>query len=317
MSTVALRELARDIKDFVLFKRTLGRRYETAEYTLKRFQRFATQHAKDSRIELEPVIHAWIKRPGARSRTTISHQFGTVRELCLYRRRRDLRSYVPDRSLAPRRGPKFLPQPLSHAQVRRLLEVARSYSDAAYEGEMLHLLCLMLYCMGLRPGEPRRIRMADLDRKARTVLIRESKEKTRIVPFGADLALLIERYVEKRAQLKHADPDGSLLVDREGRELSARRLSKVMGKLWRRTGLKPARGRSGARTYDLRHAFAVHRLTDWYRKGADLHARLPWLSAYMGHDDLLGTETYLHATPQLLRAASRRFAKRFKEGSLS
>ena len=69
----------------------------------------------------------------------------------------------------------------------------------------------------------------------------------------------------------------------------------------------------GPRPYDVRHAFAVHRLTDWNRKGLDVHARLPWLSAYMGHSNVLGTEDYLHATPELLRLASRRFEKRFHE----
>ena len=33
----------------------------------------------------------------------------------------------------------------------------------------------------------------------------------------------------------------------------------------------------------------------------------------MGHNNLLGTENYLHATPELLRLASRRFEKRFLE----
>ncbi|MBM4318897.1 MAG: integrase, partial [Deltaproteobacteria bacterium] len=65
--------------------------------------------------------------------------------------------------------------------------------------------------------------------------------------------------------------------------------------------------------YDLRHAFAVHRLTRWYREGADVHALLPWLSAYMGHYDLQGTETYLRATPELLAIASDRFHSRFDD----
>jgi integrase/recombinase XerD len=63
---------------------------------------------------------------------------------------------------------------------------------------------------------------------------------------------------------------------------------------------------------DLRHAFASHRLARWYREGVDLHAHLPWLSAYMGHNDLLGTETYLTASPDLLRIASDRFAARLR-----
>jgi integrase/recombinase XerD len=46
----------------------------------------------------------------------------------------------------------------------------------------------------------------------------------------------------------------------------------------------------GPRLHDLRHTFAVHRLEDWYRQGADLGAKLPVLSAYMGHQSLAGTQ---------------------------
>ena len=54
----------------------------------------------------------------------------------------------------------------------------------------------------------------------------------------------------------------------------------------------------------------MHRLERWYRAGVDIHARLPWLSAYMGHDNILGTETYLTATPRLLDVAARRLRRR-------
>jgi integrase/recombinase XerD len=80
--------------------------------------------------------------------------------------------------------------------------------------------------------------------------------------------------------------------------------------LLRRARLKPPSGRVGPRPYDLRHAFAVHRLERWYRAGVAVQARLPWLSAYLGHDDILGTEVYLTATPQLLELAARRLKRR-------
>jgi hypothetical protein len=44
----------------------------------------------------------------------------------------------------------------------------------------------------------------------------------------------------------------------------------------------------------------------------DVHARLPQLSAYLGHVDLLGTEVYLKATPQLLELASDRFERHLR-----
>jgi integrase len=76
--------------------------------------------------------------------------------------------------------------------------------------------------------------------------------------------------------------------------------------------MKPLSGRIGARPYEFRHAFAVHRLTAWAVAGVDVHAKLPLLSAYLGHQNILGTEVYLKATPQLLELASSRFEEHLR-----
>ena len=89
--------------------------------------------------------------------------------------------------------------------------------------------------------------------------------------------------------------------------LTIRSASEGIRRLLRELGIKPPRGRIGARPYEFRHAFAVHRLTAWANEGVDVHAKLPWLSAYLGHQNVLGTEVYLKATPQLLELASNRF----------
>jgi hypothetical protein len=56
----------------------------------------------------------------------------------------------------------------------------------------------------------------------------------------------------------------------------------------------------------LRHTFAVTTLLDWYRDGAGVAARLPWLSAYLGHHDPRSTYWYLSAAPELLALAADR-----------
>ena len=79
--------------------------------------------------------------------------------------------------------------------------------------------------------------------------------------------------------------------------------------------MKPAKGRIGPHPHDLRHAFAIHRLSQ-YKQGVDLHnlpTRLPWLSAYMGHVDIVGTETYLNATPELVGLAANRPRHRYRQ----
>lgn len=56
------------------------------------------------------------------------------------------------------------------------------------------------------------------------------------------------------------------------------------------------------RLYDLRHTFAVHRLTEWYRQHADVQRLVP-LSTYLGHVNLSTTQGYLTMTPELIEQA--------------
>ena len=49
-------------------------------------------------------------------------------------------------------------------------------------------------------------------------------------------------------------------------------------------------------------------LLGWHAAGADVQARLPWLSTYMGHIDPSSTYWYLSAAPELMAAAAGRLA---------
>ena len=51
----------------------------------------------------------------------------------------------------------------------------------------------------------------------------------------------------------------------------------------------------------------MRRLTAWYGEGADINARVPELSVYLGHVDPKDTYWYLSASPQLLSRAADRF----------
>jgi len=154
------------------------------------------------------------------------------------------------------------------------------------------------------------LRLRDVDLEENLFIVRESKGKTRFVPFGEDLHRELLVYLRERESVADAAPDCAFLVQPDGRPYLVKTASDTVRRLLRRLGFKPAHGRVGPRPYDLRHTFAVHRLTRWYRDGVDLHTRLPLLSAYMGHDNLLGTEVYLRATPDLMALTAKRFEGR-------
>jgi len=63
------------------------------------------------------------------------------------------------------------------------------------------------------------------------------------------------------------------------------------------------------RMHDLRHSFAVHRLTEWYRQGADAQRLVYHLSVYLGHVSLVGTQVYLTMTPEVLQQTGARFER--------
>ena len=52
---------------------------------------------------------------------------------------------------------------------------------------------------------------------------------------------------------------------------------------------------------DLRHTFAVERITDWYRRGADVELLLPRLASYMGLFTCTITNRYLPLVPEHFR----------------
>jgi integrase len=320
MTTLTLKELASDVQDFVKFKRAMGYSYHRGELMLFSLQRFArdrlpARSVRRAKLSLEETARAWLSRAENRKGNTVAQEFAVVRQFCLHRRRRDPHGFVPEQAWAPKTELPFLPYIFSRQEVHRLLIAAGRYQHRNIGPILMRILLLVLYCTGLRFGEAVRLRLPDVDLERRVFFIRESKGRSRFVAFGDDLAREIKRWLAERDRIiRVAGTPGpqALFLRRNGKALSIKVAGTALTRLVRDEGLKPSRGRLGPRPYDWRHAFAVHRLTDWYRKKVDIHARLPWLSAYMGHVNVLGTEVYLHATPELLRLVSQRFATRLR-----
>lgn len=310
MTALTLTELTKDVRDFLRFKRAMGFSYRRAEFMLASLERFARERSgRRRRIALDEILKAWLSRTENRKAVSIAMEFAVVRQLCLFRRRRDPRGFVPERAWAPKTEMPFLPYIFSRAEIRQALVAADHYKHRRVSPRLMRTLMLILYCTGLRFAEAIRLQLPDVDLVRETFMIHESKGRTRITPFGKDLALEVQKWLQERAgYVSRPGTQGemALFVGRDGRRLTVHQAGAALTRLLRKEGLKPETGRIGPRPYDWRHAFAVHRLTDWYHKGVDIHARLPWLSAYMGHVNLLGTEVYLHATPELLQLASRR-----------
>ncbi len=320
MTSVFTSPLAAALQGFLEFKRCRGYRYHRAEFTLRHFDRFIAARAKQDPLwRLDEAILAWLaSRPG-RQAITVSLEMAVIRQFWFYVCR-----HHPEQCRREIRWPKLPTEPklfvahvLTTDNVRLLLRLAIKLKRPPFRGVLYRALLLVLYCTGLRFGEALRLRICDVDLARKVIFVDESKGRARWVPFHSSLRDELIRYLRVRHKFAVACPRDRLFVGVNGTQLPHSTAWQTISALYRKTGLKPPRGRGrvGPRPTDMRHTFAVHRLTRWYREGVDLQAHLPWLSAYMGHVDLLGTETYLTATPELLALAAHRFHRRFASRS--
>jgi integrase/recombinase XerD len=318
MRTITVKDLARDAKEFLRFKRSMGITYQRGEHVLDSFLRFVVQRWGNGQIELDDVVRQWCARRAGCKAVTVANEFGVVRQLCLYRRRYDPSGYVPEHALAPIKESIFQPYIFSHDEVRQVLALASRHHGHFIWAGMLRPLILVLYCTGLRLGEAARLHTTDVSLDRGTLMIRCSKGRSRLVVIRSDLVAELRSYVAQRQRLVRdlgrPDPE-AFFLRRDASGLTVRSASEAIRRLLRQLGLKPATGRAGARPYEFRHAFAVHRLTAWANEGVDIHTKLPLLSAYLGHLNIIGTEVYLKATPHLLELASTRFAQHLREAS--
>jgi site-specific recombinase XerD len=174
-------------------------------------------------------------------------------------------------------------------------------------GATFRTLLLFLYGTGMRLGEALRLRLMDVDLSVGLITIRDTKfYKSRLVPLGRDVRKLLQQYLEMPArQNQHYRP---LFQTKSCNPIRLQVVEKCFVRLRRIAGIaRHDESSYQPRLHDLRHSFAVHRVTAWYRQNKDVQRWLPALSTYLGHVDLSATQRYLTMTPELLEQANRRF----------
>jgi len=311
--------LAPDLDDFLEFKRARACKYARAEKWLRAFDRFVAERARVSEdLHLEVLVPAWIGRNADRSPVTVANEFIVIRKFCEFRQRRDPRAFVPpSRWVTQSCESEFKPYILTDEEIGRLLSQAAGLTRPPFRARLYRALLLVLVCTGIRIGEALRLRFRDVDLSSGVLYISESKGRARWVPMSRSLVRELEAFREARAWHFAEARNQPFLVGANGRRLPFNTVSETVRSLFRRAGIKPMRGRVGPRIHDLRHTFAVSRLARWHRAGVDVQAHLPLLSAYMGHDSILGTEKYLNATPELLEIAADRLRLRLAQSARS
>jgi integrase len=305
--------LAPVIEDYLKLRRALGRGCNGEEWIFRHLDYFLYK----VRGDLTPEhFTQWCLTQQHLASGVRRDRMRVVRNLCLYRRRRDPNCFVPDLFQFPPLHQPVLAHIFTEAEIASLLHHTGSLSSSSrspLRPQMYRLAIVLLYTTGLRRGELVRLKIRDYDSSQRTLLIRESKfHKSRLLPLSSDAAREIETFLAARRALGlPSSTETHLLWNgyKGGKGYTGGGVGTTIRALFRTAGMRTQNGRL-PRTHDIRHSFAHHALLRWYRAGSDVQAKLPFLAAYMGHVSIVSTEYYLHLVNQMVDCASDRFAAR-------
>lgn len=215
----------------------------------------------------------------------------------------------------------FVPYVYSRDEIRRLLVASRITQidlNFVIGADTFRTLLLFLYGTGAGLSEAVQLKRSDVDFRRRRVAFRSSlSHLAREIPIGTDLYDILLRY--HRTHHEGTMSSAQFFLTKNGVRIKAGTASKTFQKVRRKAGIVRCDGaRYQPRMQDLRNTFAVHRLTAWFKHGANMGRMIPALSAYMGQHDLAAAERYLRLTPerfrtQLNKLSPKRGKKRWRD----
>ncbi len=251
---------------------------------------------------------AWATLPAGGSPGWLRMRITVVRGFAAYLATLDPATEVPPASLLPGGTHRAVPYLYSAAVIAALLAQAEQLKTPLRRATIKTLIGL-LTVTGMRRGEAIALDDEDFDARRGLLLVRHAKlGRHRLLPLHATTVAALLSYRQLRDHQFPRPRSEALLVSSAGTRLLYYNVGQTFARLARQAGLTARSGACRPRPHDLRHSFAAGTLLDWCRDGGDIAARMPLLSAYLGHAAPAHTYWYLQASPELLAEAASRLS---------
>jgi integrase/recombinase XerD len=297
--------LGKHLEDYLALRRSLGFKLGRPGQMLAGFVGYLEQAGAETVTAGHAL--AWATGPAGADPAYWRARLAAVRPFARY-----LAPLVPGTEIPP---PGLLPGPSSRRAVPYLYsaaEVTALMAAAAairtpFRAATYRVLIGLLAATGMRVGEAISLDRDDLDTGSGLLTVRDGKfGKSRQLPLHDSVLRALAGYAQLRERRRAQPAAPAFFASVTGTRLICNNVHFTFHDLARQAGLRPRSAACRPRVHDLRHTFAVTTLARWYADGGDVAARLPLLSAWLGHADPSGTYWYLTGTPELLALAAAR-----------
>lgn len=229
------------------------------------------------------------------SKATRARRLSAIRQMYRFAHEEGLRA---DNPALPIKGPgrvQRLPETLSQADVRAMLEAADLQGDEKLRSRNLCLMELV-YATGMRVSELVEMPVAAARGDPRMILVKGKGGKERMVPLSGASRAALATWIKDRDKLDdearaRGKPASRFLFPGPGKagHMTRQGFHTLIKQIALAARLDPTK----VTPHTMRHAFATHLLEG----GADLRV----IQTLLGHADLATTEIYTHVLDERLK----------------
>jgi integrase len=296
-------------EQYLAMRRTLGFKLTTQGRHLMSFVRFCEDRCAEHVTASLAVEWATQVTRGSGNEVYQARRLDVVRIFARHLQPLDLATEVPPDDVLARRYLRIQPYLYSPQEIAALMNAADALRPAL-RAATWRTLTGLLAVTGMRQGEACRLLRDDAELDTGILVIRDSKfGKSRLVFLHPTTITALRAYERARDQAFPEPEAATFFVNSRGGPLDGPNLPKTFAVLVAAAGIQAPAGQRAPRLHDLRHAFTVATMLDWYRDGQDVQARIPLLSTWLGHVDPKSTYWYLQAVPELLALAASRLER--------
>lgn len=290
--------LASHIQRHLELKHAIGLTYDSSQRHLVAFDQMCARDFASETTLTKQMAMAWVVKHPAEHVNGQLTRISSIRQLAKHMASQGIEAYVLPPGIAGRRM-HYHPHIFSHRQLRSLFDAADKVKVLKVAGQrhlIIPVIFRMIYCLGLRPGEARRLHRNDVDLVRGTVFIRESKShRDRMVFMSPDLHEYCRHY---DAEISSFHPDRvPFFPNRQANFYSSGTVTQWFHQLLSAAGpMIAATPSSPPRPYDLRHAHVIEVINRAVHAGQSPEALVAYLSLHLGHSNTEDTWYYFHLT---------------------
>ncbi len=266
--------------------------------TLAKLDHHLAEHDYRKKDLSEEILFAWIRTLSGKSKT-VKEKVLTVRNFVRYLNGMGGHSFLPD---VPKVKSDYIPYIYSDEELLLLIHYAdnlkpnSSKACCAHLSAMIPMILRILYGCGTRVGETMALKRKDIDFKARTIFLCETKySKERRIPVHDTLINIMERYCLALGIM--LSPEAYLFPGRKpGSHFVKRQVQRWFSELLRLASIDQREKKPyerGASLHCYRHVFVLKSMQQLEAAGHPVDMNDLLLPTYLGHECLLDTDRYM------------------------